>query len=697
MQQRGSAWGSHRCDNGYRPAYLRRAIKRRRFAAKFPIPESGAIPNTHLPMENISKIEERYRTLPAFWHWITICFSIAGLALAVFQVFHLQAFGAMLMENSYLYLLLSFYLSMVFLFFPLRKGGHQRLVFIVDVILWLIAFSIPLYFAWLGYDIIERGWSYRAPSHMTAMAIILWVLVIEAVRRTSGTSLAVIILVFSLYPLFSPYMPGFLEGYGRSFNTTAVFHAFSIQSVLGIPMRVAGMILIGFIIFGVALQASGGGEFFLNLSYCILGATRGGTAKVAVLSSALFGSLSGSVISNVITTGSITIPAIKKSGYPAHYAGGIECAASTGGVLMPPVMGATAFVMAAFLSISYGKIALAAAIPSILAYLGLLVQVDGYSARKGLAGLPKSQIPSVRKVLAQGWFYLGAVAVLLYFLFALRLESQAPFISILFLLAFAMIRKETRFTLRSFLRFIQSTGKLLCELIAILSGVGMILGALALTGVAAAFAREIVSLAGGNLLFMLVLGAFTSFILGMGMTITACYVFLALVLAPALEMIGLNQIAVHLYIMYWGMLSYITPPVALAAYPAAVIAGSQPIKVGLMAMKLGAVKYLVPLFFVFDPALVMQAGTGAILQAFISASVGVILIGSVLEGYLIGIGKIELTTIGGMLSAAGLFAGGVMLSLPGLKMDFIGFGIAAATVCMMHMLRKANTSFTSST
>jgi TRAP-type uncharacterized transport system fused permease subunit len=321
--------------------------------------------------------------------------------------------------------------------------------------------------------------------------------------------------------------------------------------------------------------------------------------------------------------------------------------------------------------------------------MGLLVQVDGYAARKGLTGLPRDQLPSVKKVLLQGWFYLGAVAVLLYFLFALRLESQAPFISILFLIAFAMIRKETRFTLRTFLLFIQSTGKLLSELIAILSGVGMILGSLALTGVAAAFAREIVSMAGGNLLFMLILGAFTSFILGMGMTITACYVFLALVLAPALEMMGLNQIAVHLYVMYWGMLSYITPPVALAAYPAAVIAGSNPIRVGLAAMKLGAVKYLVPLFFVFDPALVMQAGAGAVLQAFITASVGVLLIGSVLEGYLIGVGKIDRTTMGGLLSGAGLFVGGVLLSLPGLTMDLIGLGIAAGTICIIHSFGKA--------
>jgi TRAP-type uncharacterized transport system fused permease subunit len=278
--------------------------------------------------------------------------------------------------------------------------------------------------------------------------------------------------------------------------------------------------------------------------------------------------------------------------------------------------------------------------------------------------------------------------VLLYFLFVLRYESQAPFISIVFLIAFAMIRKETRFTVRSFLRFIQSTGKLLAELVAILAGVGMILGSLALTGVAAAFARELVSLAGGNMIFMLLLGAFASFILGMGMTITACYVFLALVLAPALEMIGLNQIAVHLYVMYWGMLSYITPPVALAAFPAAVIAGSRPIKVAFVAMKLGAVKYLVPLFFVLDPALVMQAGVGDILQAAISASIGVLLIGSVLEGYLVGVGKLHLNTRDGLIAGVVLFVSGFILGLPGWKLDFLGLGLAAVTILFIFMMRS---------
>jgi TRAP transporter 4TM/12TM fusion protein len=639
------------------------------------------------PEHPTPSMESRYRTLTGFWKWVTIGFSTLGILLAVYHIFYFQGLGFMLMDNSYLYLLMTFYMSMVFLFFPLKKGGSEKIIFAVDVFLFFLTVAVSLYLAVHGLEINTRGWDYFAPTHIMIMSIMLWILVLEAVRRTAGASLAIVILVFSLYPLYAAHMPGFLEGYHRPFTTTANYHALSMSSILGIPMQVFGIILIGFIIFGVALQASGGGQFFLNLSGALLGSRRGGTAKVAVLSSALFGSLSGSVISNVVTTGSITIPAIKKSGYPAHYAGGIECAASTGGVLMPPIMGATAFVMAAFLGVSYGKIALAAAIPSVLAYVGLLIQVDGYAARKGLKGLPKSELPSLIETLKEGWVYFVGIGVLLYVLFIIQLESQAPFLSVIFILVFAMIRKETRFTRRSFLLFIQSTGKLLSELIAILSGVGMILGALALTGVAAAFAREIVALAGGKMIYMLIFGALASFILGMGMTITACYVFLALVLVPALIAVGLNEIAVHLYVMYWGMLSYITPPVALAAFPAAVIAGAKPFRVGLMAMKLGGVKYLIPFFFVFDPALVCQGSIAEIVQAAVSTILGVFFIGSVLEDYLFGVGRIHLRTVRGAFSGAALFVGGFIMGLPGWTMDFLGLAIVLVAIFTMLLTR----------
>lgn len=635
------------------------------------------------PVRPENLITERYGTIKGPIQWLLTAFSLVGILLAVYQIFHLRLFGFMVMDNSFLYLLLALYLPQAFLFFPVKKNtGRNKAGFLFDSLLALLSFFIPIAFAWHGYEMIERGWGYVAPLDMTVMAVILWALVIEAVRRTTGPTLALVIAFFSLYPIFAVYMPAFLEGHGRSFATTAAFHSLSVDSIQGIPLRVFGQLLIGFMLFGVALQATGGGKFFLNLSFALLGATRGGPAKVAVLASALFGSMSGSVISNVITTGSITIPAMKRAGYPPHYAGAIEACSSTGGVLMPPVMGATAFVMAAFLGMSYAQIAIAAAIPSILYYIGLLIQVDGFAAKQGFSGLSRSEIPPLGQTLKEGWFYPFSLIVLMYFLFALRVENQAPFYAIAILIGVAMIRKETRFSTGSFFQFIASTGKFLCELVAILAGVGMIMGSLSLTGVAGSFARELVSFAGGNMVFMLILGALASFILGMGMTITACYVFLALVLAPGLVQMGLNELAVHLFVMYWGMISFITPPVALAAFPAATIAQTSPLKVGFAACRLGGVIYFLPFIFVFNPALILQAGAGEVLQAVFTAALGVILIGSAFEGYLVGVGRLN------WILRIPFFISGIALSVPEWKTDLIGLVIAIATFFGARLSRQ---------
>ncbi len=624
----------------------------------------------------------RYRNLTGPLRSITFLFSLVTIILAIYQIYHLRLGGIMIMDNSYLYLILALFMPQVFLYFPLVRGSSSKSLWLLDCFLAFISFIIPAIFARYGYTIIERGWGYFAPEEITYMAIILWALVIEAVRRTTGLALAIVILFFSLYPLFAPYMPAFLEGHGRSFVTTATFHSLSVDSILGIPMKVFGDLLIGFMLFGIALQVTGGGKFFLDFSFALLGSTRGGPAKVAVMASALFGSMSGSAISNVITTGSITIPAMKKTGYPPHYAGAIEACASTGGVLMPPVMGATAFVMAAFLQKPYAQIALAAAIPSLLYYLGLLIQVDGFAARKGIAGIPANEIVPLSITLKEGWFFPFSLIVLIYFLFSLRVESQAPFYAMAILLIVAMFKRENRFNARKFFELIESSGKFLAELVAILAGVGMIMGSLSLTGVAASFARELVSFAGGNIAFMLLLGALASFIMGMGMTITACYVFLALVLAPGLIQLGLNEIAVHLFVMYWGMISFITPPVALAAFPAATIAQTSPLKVGYTASRLGGVIYLLPFIFVFNPALILQSGPGEVIQAVLSAGLGVILIGSTFEGYLIGLGKINFSL------RIIFFTAGIALSIPEWKTDLLGLFIASITFLIAHLAKK---------
>lgn len=637
---------------------------------------------TRVPYDQSALPVSRYRKLKGPFRWVTITFSFIAIILAIYQIYHLRFCGLMIMDNSYLYLLLAFFLPQIFLHFPLTKKSLPSVIFGIDCFLALISFLIPLIFARYGYTIIERGWGYFAPFEITMMAILLWALIMEAVRRTTGWALTLVVIFFSFYPLFAPHMPAFLEGHGRSFLTTATFHSLSVDSILGIPMKVFGDLLIGFMLFGIALQVTGGGKFFLDFSFALLGSTRGGPAKVAVLASALFGSMSGSAISNVITTGSITIPAMKKSGYPAHYAGAIEACASTGGVLMPPVMGATAFVMAAFLQKPYAQIALAAAIPSLLYYLGLLIQVDGFAAKEKIMGIPRSEIPPLFNTLKEGWFYPFSLIILIYFLFSLRVESQAPFYAMAILLLLAMFKKKDRLKMSKFLELIESSGKFLAELVAILAGVGMIMGALSLTGVAASFARELVSFAGGKIAFMLILGALASFIMGMGMTITACYVFLALVLAPGLVHLGLNEMAVHLFVMYWGMISFITPPVALAAFPAATIAQTSPIKVGYTASRLGGVIYLLPFIFVFNPALILQSGIGEVGQAVFSAGLGVVLIGSTFEGYLMGLGHLHL----GLRII--FFIAGICLSIPEWKTDLFGLILAGATFFISRSAMK---------
>ena len=446
------------------------------------------------------------------------------------------------------------------------------------------------------------------------------------------------------------------------------------EGILGIPMAVFGSLIIGFIIFGVALKETGGGDFFLDISSALLGHKRGGQAKVSIISSAFFGSLSGSVISNVLTTGSMTIPSMKKAGYSPAYAGAIEACASTGGVLMPPIMGATAFIMATFLGVSYAQVCLAAAIPSLLYYFGLFVQVDAYAAKNSLKGAPKAELPPFTQTLAKGWFYIAAFAVLFYFLFFLRREAQAPLIASAFLIIIAALKQKNRFGIKEFYKFILSVGTLLAELIAILVAIGFILSSLAVTGVANAFSRELVALAGGNIPILLIMGALTSFLLGMGMTVTACYVFLAIVLGPALVKAGLNQVAVHLFIMYWGMISFITPPVAIAAYAAAPLAGADPFRVGYKALKLGIIIFIIPFFFVLEPALVFQAPIEKVLYSVATALIGVFVLGGALEGYVQGMGRLN------RLNRVILLLGGLMMLIPDWRTDAIGICIIALSL-----------------
>ncbi len=569
-----------------------------------------------------------------------------------------------LLDTEYLYAMIALLLPLPFIVYhPTPRRGNKIPWY--DIIFAASTFIIASYFCYSGSLILEEGWEYLAPTYAKIMAFILWGLVLEASRRAGGNAIFIICLIISIYPAISTFLPGFLSAPAQPWDTTATFHIFGTESIMGIPMTAFATLVVGFLIFGVALQHTGGGSFFLNLAFALLGTRRGGPAKVSIFSSGLMGSMSGSVITNVLTTGVLSIPAMKKTGFKSSYAAGVEACASTGGVLMPPVMGATAFVMATFLEVPYSEIIIAAAFPSILYYFGLFMQIDAYAARNHLKGLPAQELPSIKKVLKDGWYFIFVFVMLILMLLYMQREAQAPYYATATLLIINQVVKIHRWNSKKFLNFIESVGRLFAELAGILVAIGLIIGSLTFTGKIGTITYALVDFAGDSIIILLIMGALTSFILGIGMTVTAAYLFLAVTLAPALTGSGLDKVAVHLFMLYWGMISFITPPVAIGAFAAASVAGANGIRTGVEAMKLGSVIYFIPFFFVLNPALIGRGSVLEIFTVFFSAIAGIILISSSLQGYLVGIGNLKNSRYLEWPIRIMLGFSGILMALPG--------------------------------
>lgn len=632
-------------------------------------------------------LEQRPDPLGPVALWVIIVATAAGIALSVYQLFGLRWFGAIL-EGRYLYTLAGIFLVVTFLWFRIsgKSGGK---VPIYDWALAAVAVAASAYFCWFAEESLSMGWEYAAPPTAQYVSIAYWLLILEGTRRAGGLVLAAIVTVVSLYPTFAGSMPNPLNGFQQPFMAAIPYHIISSESSFGIPMRAFGQLVIGFILFGVVLAKTGGGVFFNNLAFALVGQFRGGAAKVAIFASGLMGSMSGSVISNVLSTGAVSIPTMKKTGFSARTAGATEACASTGGVLMPPIMGATAFIMAQFLGMPYVEIALAAAVPSALYYFGLFMQLDSYAAKRGLKGVPRAELPSLVQTLKEGWYYLFVFGLLIYLMVALRQETRAPFYATALLLVINQVLPSNRLSWRGARDMLVGTGAALAELTTILLGVGLIVGAFSATGLAGTLVNDLIFMAGNSTIALLLMGALTAFFFGMGMTVTACYVFLAVVLAPALEQAGLNQIAVHLFILYWGMVSYITPPVALGAFAAATLAGSKPFAVGLEAMRLGAVIYIIPFFFVLDPALIGQGPIGTVLISMVTAFIGIWFISSAMQGYVSFVGLIG-TGVVSVFMRLWLFVAGLFMAVPEIPAWGLGhiecalIGIAVAAVPLFY-------------
>lgn len=607
---------------------------------------------------------------PAFW--AAFALTAVGLLVSVNQIFNLGLAGFRPVSTAYYYLVIGLFGGVGFLAFPARKG--QAAVRWYDWLLVVLTVSISVWFASRAQYIIDRGWNLEAPAEAVVAAGIYVALALEGVRRTGETILFLFCLVFAAFPLYAGSMPGFLWGVQLDLPQTLSEHVFGLESIIGIPTQVVSDTLIGFLVFGVVLANTGGGSFFMDFASALMGRTRGGPAKVAIVSSGLFGMLSGSPTSNVLTTGTLTIPTMKRCGYDPVYAGAVEACASTGGALMPPVMGAAAFIMANFLNVPYAEVVTAAFLPAILFYLALLLQTDFYAARNGLRGVPGDEVPGLAATLARGWYYILALAGLTAMLLAWRLEGEAPFWVSLFLLGVAVLRaRAIGFGGRAFCQLVVDVGQAVAQLICLIAGIGLIIGAMSVTGVANSFSRELVQYAGGNLALLLAAGALTSFILGMGMTASACYIFLAIVLAPALVQTGIDPMAAHLYIFYWGIVSFITPPVALAAIAAASIARADAMAVGFKALRVGCLLLLLPVLFVLQPALIMRGPIELVLQASTTAVVATILLAAAFEGFLWRLGRLP------GWARIGFGVAGLTLFIPELYTDLVGAALAIAT------------------
>ena len=503
-------------------------------------------------------------------------------------------------------------------------------------------------------------------------------LVLEAIRRLVGWALVWLAVFFIFYAKFAYLFPALLYANGSSWERIATYLYLDASGLLGFPIAVTASIIVAFIFFGQALYAVGGDKFLSDVALVGMGRYRGGPAKVAVVSSSLFGTVSGSAVSNVVVDGAITIPMMKRSRYPSHLAAATEAVASTGGQIMPPVMGVAAFLIAEFLNIPYRDVALAALIPACLYYLALFTQVDLEAAKHGLVGLPADQLPNFKTVMRRGWVFVIPLVVLVYTLMIDNWQpGKAGMAAVISVLVLGALQKETRPSFAAVLKSIEETGKTLLDIVAIAALAGLVIGSLQLSGLSFKLSLLLVTVAGGNVFFLLVLTAIVCIILGMGMPTAIIYVMLAVLVGPALTQLGIVPLAAHLFLFYFGMLSMITPPVCLATYAAASLARSDFWLTGWTGARLGIVAYVVPFVFVFHPALILHGSPWEIILAIGTAVIGVVLLGIGCAGYLF-------RPLTGIKRASAVMAGFLLILPPssgiGIMANSVAFALGAALV-----------------
>ena len=579
--------------------------------------------------------EARYRMDGRAWlaRLVSLLAVCVTLACIVYVVNVPTYFDRPVFREQFFGLIYGLLFASGFLLFPAGRGSRQRVPW-YDLVLAAAGLAAGLNVAVMWPELVA------APGLITPdrvfFGVVAVLVVLELTRRAFGWPLVILVALFIFYARFSYLFPGILQGRGSTWSRLATFLYLDTGSMLGLVALVMFGTVFAFMLFGAALFATGGGSFFTDLSLALMGGRRGGPAKVGVIGSALFGTLSGSASSNVVITGSITIPMMKRLGYRPAVAAAVEAVASTGGSLMPPVMGATAFVMAEFLSVPYREVALAALVPAILYYLMLFIYVDLEAGKLGLKGLPPEQIPRLGGVLARGWPYFAPLAILIaclfYFFISPDLSALIGTVAVL-ALGLASARRPSWHDLG---KAVIDTGRMMVEVGVIGAAAGLIIGTINLTGLGLLFSQILISASGGHLWLLLVLTALASVVLGMGMPVTASYIILAVLAAPALVEAGVSPMAAHMFILYFAMLSFLTPPVCVAVYIAATIAGSRPMETAAESIKMGVVAYLVPFLFVADDALLLAGTSFENVVAAVTGMLGFAVLAVAMQGYFTG-------------------------------------------------------------
>ncbi len=585
-------------------------------------------------MDIESTAQSRFRrhkgTIGLLERILLVLIPITGIA-GILNIF--LYFGISLWIQQYLAVLLALALALTPLLVPATSKSPRDTLTWYDASLSVAGFVIGLYLA-LFYPNLQATAGVLTVERVILGTIAI-LLVLESCRRMLGWLIVVIILLFVLYPHFADFFPGPLHGRPVPWERLAVYLYIDEGALLGVPLRVTGTIVLAFILFGQALFAVGGEKFFTDAAISLMGRFRGGPAKATVIASGVFGIISGSVVANIATTGVVTIPMMKRLGYQPHFAAAVEATTGCGDQLAPPIMGTVAFIMATFLGVPYWKVALAALIPSILYYLGIFMQIHFHATRTGLRGLSPEGLPSFKKVMLENWIFIIPGLVIIYTMFIRQLEPDVTGLwAVVSVFIISMLKKASILNLRGLFAIFESAGEGLLEILVIAAMAGFAVGAVLLSALGHSLSLALLQLAGGNLFTLLLVTAMAAMVLGLGVSTTPVYIIVVILLAPALIQAGMIPLSAHLFVLYYAVLGFLTPPEMMAVYTAASIAHSEPMKTAWQAMRLGIAAYLVPFVFAFDSSLLLQGSPVEIVPSTILAVLGMIVLSAGIEGCL---------------------------------------------------------------